>query len=113
MRAALSELVAFAVAAVRTRVDVGSRSIPRGRRAIFVNGSGLRLSHKFLLIAGLSNLPVLILGYYFVVDGLKDLGSIAKEREGIEYLQKIWPVFTSTVTADPGLKHIPSAAAEI
>ena len=106
MQVASNELAPVAAGAVQTPSGDRSGSTRAKLRASFLGGPRLRLSHKFLLIAALSNLPVLLLGYYFIVIGVNDLRSISKEREGIAYLQAIWPTYAAVVAAPAGSEPI-------
>ena len=57
----------------------------------------LGLATKFVLIAILFLAPVLLLGFLFVEQSLKDIQFADRERTGINYLQEVWPCFQAAL----------------
>ncbi len=72
-----------------TRTGEAGRVWPRRRQ--------FRLFHKLLVIVALTNLPVLLLGSWFVTESRKDTLTAQKERAGIAYLAAVWPVFDGSI----------------
>jgi len=56
-----------------------------------------RILHKLILIAALSNLPVLLFGYLFVTSSIRDAQFAEKERQGASYLIEVWPAYEAVL----------------
>jgi PAS domain S-box-containing protein len=56
-----------------------------------------RILHKLILIAALSNLPVLLFGYLFVTSSIRDAEFAEKERQGASYLIEVWPAYEAVL----------------
>ncbi len=60
------------------------------------------LFHKLVAIVVLTNLPVLLLGSWFVSEYRKNTLAAEKERAGIAYLTGVWPVLDASIRrSDP------------
>jgi len=80
----------------RRPTDDDARSATnRSRRA-----PQFRLFYKLVLIVALSNLPVLLLGSFFINEHRKDTSFAEKERAGLAYLAETWPLFDTAIRDD-------------
>jgi len=59
----------------------------------------LPIRFKLALIAGLLFVPTAIMGALFVQQSFKDINFAAKERDGVTYLEAVWPNFRALVRA--------------
>jgi methyl-accepting chemotaxis protein len=55
----------------------------------------LSIKHKLAIVVGLLLVPIVLLGYLFVAQSSKDIAFADKEREGVVYLNAVWPLMVA------------------
>lgn len=57
----------------------------------------IKVSTKFYVIALVFSAPLVLLGYLFVEQSLKDIRFAERERAGTSYLSRAWPLFQAAI----------------
>jgi methyl-accepting chemotaxis protein len=64
--------------------------------------ASLKIRTKLAVVVALTALPTLLMTYLFVQQSLKDIDFAAKERDGVVYLDGVWPVLGGFAAARAG-----------